>query len=374
MMNPTQPEKSSHSTSGKQGDLYENFETRPGTTEKQKEQGRCAYADLLEVHARWAGGTLLGSHFPKDFKKQGGATLLNQSVKSGHDLAVMAQILRDPRYETFRIFYTQQQRIVHHTAITSRLPGAIYLAEIGQGKQAVDVLIEQTKHQVKADGYWVLHNHPSGNATPSFQDIQLTQLLASSISGFKGHVVINTREYSVIDRDGQVDFVREMNVQTNNDQHTPFRHHELLMAKIRSPQELARIGQALKQHDQFFNLIGVSASNSILSITELPLSVLERSKTLILARLQHFARNSGVNSVFAITSSQTFKHPMLMTACVEGVLRDVVTIEGTNYRSLQEELSFPAVREEISNRLRKTRGFITENNGVIKPKSRGFRL
>ena len=38
-----------------EGDLYENIETRPGTTKKQKETGRGAYKELLEAHARWAG-------------------------------------------------------------------------------------------------------------------------------------------------------------------------------------------------------------------------------------------------------------------------------------------------------------------------------
>jgi len=72
-----------------EGDLYEKIETRPGTTEKQKEAGRGAYTELLEAHARWAGGTLLGSDFPKDFREKGGTTFLNQPIKSGHDLAIM---------------------------------------------------------------------------------------------------------------------------------------------------------------------------------------------------------------------------------------------------------------------------------------------
>lgn len=111
-MNPTQPDRSRLSSEGSQGDPYENVETRPGITEKQKEEGRSAYTDLLEAHARWAGGTLLGSDFPKDFKSQGGTTLLNQSIKSGFDLAVMAQILQDRGYETFSLIYSQQQRII----------------------------------------------------------------------------------------------------------------------------------------------------------------------------------------------------------------------------------------------------------------------
>lgn len=373
-MNTHQPDIHDNSSNSERGDPYENIETRPGTTEKQKETGRCAYADLLEAHARWAGGTLLGSRFPKDFHEQGGTTLLNQQIRSEHDLAVMAQILRDPRFETFRIFYTQQQRIVHHTAITSRLPGAIYLEGIGLGKHNLDILVENTKHQVHADGYWVLHNHPSGRASPSYQDVQLTVYLASSVPDFKGHVVINTNEYSVIDKYGEVDHVHDMGNLAGGYQNNPFKNHELLLEKISSPQDLARLGQALKQRDQFFQLIGVGANNSVLSITELPISSLERSKNLLLARLQNFARNSGVNSVFAITDSHHFKHPVLVVACQAGILRDVLTIDGAKYRSMREETIFPSVRGEISSYYRKPRSFMTENEGIIKSKSRGMRL
>lgn len=93
-VNPSRPDT---------GDLYDNIEIRPNTSEAQKETGRNAYIELLESQARWAGGTILGCHFPKDFKEQGGTTLLNQQIKSAHELAVMAQILRDPRFETLPI-------------------------------------------------------------------------------------------------------------------------------------------------------------------------------------------------------------------------------------------------------------------------------
>jgi len=136
-----------------EGDLYENIETRPGTTEKQKEAGRGAYTELLEAHARWAGGTLLGCDFPKDFREKGGITFLNQPIKSGHDLAIMAQILRDPRYETLRIFYTRMNRIVHHTAVSSRLPGAVYLEKIGHAKHDLGILVEKTRRHVERSRY-----------------------------------------------------------------------------------------------------------------------------------------------------------------------------------------------------------------------------
>ena len=349
-----------------EGDLYENIETRLGTTEKQKEAGRGAYTELLEAHARWAGGTLLGCDFPKDFREEGGTTFLNQSVKSGHDLAIMAQILRDPRYETLRIFYTRMNRIVHHTAVSSRLPGAVYLEKIGHAKHDLGVLVEKTRRHVKADGYWLLHNHPSGNAKPSSQDVRLTEIIASFVPSFKGHVVINTSQYSVIDKDGHVDFVDWMGDQAGGYQNNHYKSHELLLEKIALPEDLAKIGHALKKRDQFFNLIGISATGFVLSLSELPLSVLDRPQNLLLARLQNFARNSGVNTVFAITNSNDYRHPVLSKACEAGILKDVLAIEGFDYRSLREEGLFASIPGEISAIFRKPRAFVNEDGGLGK--------
>lgn len=354
-----------------EGELYENIETRLGTTYKQKEAGRCAYTELLEAHARWAGGTLLGCNFPKDFREKGGTTFLNQSIKSGHDLAVMAQILRDPRYETLRIFYTRMNRIIHHTAVSSRLPGAVYLEKIGHANNDLGILVEKTRCQVKADGYWLLHNHPSGNATPSSHDIRLTEILASTVPGFKSHVVINTSQYSVIDKGGHVDFVNWMGNQAGGYESNHYKIHDLLLEKIASPEDLAKIGHALKKRDQFFNLIGISANGFVMSLSELPISVLNRPQNLLLARLQNFARNSGVNTVFAITNANDYRHPVLSKACEAGILKDVLAVEGSDYRSLREEGLFASIPGEIGTIFRKPRTFVTEDSGLAKSRGRG---
>ena len=191
-MRANQQAISVNSTRPDTGDLYDNIETRPDTSEAQKETGRNAYIELLESQARWAGGAILGCNFPKDFKEQGGTTLLNRQIKSAHELAVMAQILRDPRFETLRIFYTRRDRIIHHTAISSRLPGSVYLEKINGTDHHLGDWVNNTRFKVQADGYWLLHNHPSGNAAVSRQDERFTGQLASLVPGFKGHVIINT--------------------------------------------------------------------------------------------------------------------------------------------------------------------------------------
>ncbi|HRB97109.1 MAG TPA: DNA repair protein RadC, partial [Nitrosomonas sp.] len=177
-------------------------------------------------------------------------------------------------------------------------------------------------------------------------------------------------QYSVIDKDGHVDFVDWMGNQAGGYQNNHYKSHELLLEKIASPEDLAKIGHALKNRDQFFNLIGISATGFVLSLSELPLSVLNRPQNLLLARLQNFARNSGVNTVFAITNANDYRHPVLSKACEVGILKDVLTVEGSDYRSLREEGLFASMPGEISAIFRKPRAFVKEDGGLGKRKSR----
>lgn len=351
------------------GDLYDNIETRPDTSEAQKETGRNAYIELLESQARWAGGAILGCNFPKDFKEQGGTTLLNRQIKSAHELAVMAQILRDPRFETLRIFYTRRNRIIHHTAISSRLPGSVYLEKINGTDHHLGDWVNNTRFKVQAKSYWLLHNHPSGRAAASRQDERLTAQLASLVPGFKGHIIINTNQYSVIDRKLEVSFFDWMGSQAGGYQNDAYKQHDYLLENIAMPDDLARIGMALKHNDQYFSLIGTNATGAVQSISELPVSILKRSPRILLARLQKFTRNSGVSSVFVITSDKHFNHPLLLKACEMGILRDVIGIsanhENSDYRSLREIIVIATgISDEISALYRKDRALITEDNNL----------
>lgn len=357
------------------GDLYDSIKTRSNISEAQKETGGNAYIELLESQARWAGGAILGCNFPKDFKEQGGTTLLNRQIKSAHELAVMAQILRDPRFETLRIFYTRKTRIIHHTAISSRLPGAVYLEKINGTDNHLGDWVNNTRFKVQADGYWLLHNHPSGNATASRQDEQFTAQLASLVPGFKGHVIINTNQYSVINRKFEVSFFNWMGAQAGGYQDDAYKHHDYLLENIATPDDLARIGMALKQKYQYFSLIGTNATGAVQSISELPVSILDRAPKILLARLQKFTRNSGVCSVFVVTPNKHFNHLVLLKACETGILRDVIGInannDNDNYRSLRIESVIAAdFGHEISATFRKSRALITEDDNLNAHKSK----
>ena len=215
----------------------------------------------------------------------------------------------------------------------------------------------------------------SRNATASRHDEQYTAQLASLVPGFKGHVIINTNQYSVINRKLEVNFINWMGIQAGGYQDDAHKQHDYLLENIATPDDLARIGMALKHKDQYFNLIGTNATGTVQSISELPVSILERSLKILLTRLQRFTRNSGVSSVFVITPDKHFNHPVFLKACEMGILRDVIGIsanhENSDYRSLRERAFIATgTSDEISTLYRKDRALITEDDNLHDLKSK----
>lgn len=160
-----------------------------------------------------------------------------------------------------------------------------------------------------------------------------------------------------------------MGSQAGGYQNVAYKQHDYLLENIATPDDLARIGMALKHKEQYFSLIGANATGAVQSISELPVSILERSPRILLARLQKFTRNSGVSSVFVITSENYFNHPVLMKACETGVLRDVIGIstnhKNSDYRSLREKIVIATgISDEISALYRKDRALITADDNL----------
>lgn len=176
---------------------YAHLPTRPATRPEQRQAGRDALAALKRRldQLRAVGGpaaTLLGSRLYADFQAAGQAQLVGQVVREPGDLAALAQVYRDPRFETFRIVYVRQNRIVGEAAYSSRLPGAVAFPPTIWGDVATDV------KRFRADGYYVLHNHPSGHPQPSAADLYATRKLAQEVPGMRQHLVLDHHSYAVI--------------------------------------------------------------------------------------------------------------------------------------------------------------------------------
>ncbi len=324
---------------------YEKIQQRPSTTEKQREQGQLAFRDFERHFNRRTGGRIVASSIPKDFKEKGGSTLIGQKVASAGDLAVAAQTLRDPRFETFRVVYVKDGKVIHHSGITSRMPGSVQVIIAKDGEKMGDAwkrytdTINGTMKKTGAQGYYLLHNHPSGNSDPSEADISFTRKVQKDAPGMIAHVVINSNEYSVLG--GEHSLIpettkKELTGGYTNGASIP---HNALKIKITRDDQIAEIGKLVEQKEGFFTAIGLNAKLEVVSIAEVPMSVMDKSEMFQLSVLRSFARNSGATSVSVVTDKKDMKR--FNAAAFEEVLVNVVSTEGeVNFLSSGEQRLF----------------------------------
>jgi len=287
-----------------------------------------------------------------EFKDKGFIDFRGQTVREGpeglRDLAVIGQIARDPRYETFRYFYTKGDTIVGSEAFSSRLPGATNIHEGvqrqpagGFGMAEVDLEIarrrtDQAKsfagmrrrmERLGADGYYVMHNHPSGRAEPSREDLNTTEYLASKVPGFKGHVVIDSGEYARIvlsDRGHAVATVERLDAQRLD---APKAEDPLLRRvgtqKILSAEDLAQIGRNLKTPENYVSLVHGDASGAVRAVQEMPVNLFMRE-----TEAQNFIRGQqrafGASSTFAVFKPTGMTLDQARQYIRQGVLTDAI--------------------------------------------------
>lgn len=314
------------------GDPYETIETRPDTTEAQRQRGRSALAALAARISAFAArsdrgsASLLGSGLMESFTSTGGARLVGQVVKSPFDLAVLAQVFRDPRFETFRVFYVKGDEIVGQTAYSSRLPAAVILP------QNLDADIRRDREAFDADGYFVLHNHPSGKANPSPSDENLTRFIAGNAEGFRGHVVIDHNEYAVLNREGRGTVISAPELANIDFHSAPELQHTLLGTRIGSPRDLATIGKALQLEGGYATVILTRRQGQVQLLMDLPAALLEDQSKLGKARvkavLRRMARAAGAGGNRFLVVPNARDRKRLEHLVENGIFTDVVTQDG----------------------------------------------
>lgn len=322
-----------------QVDAYDNLETRPGTTEAQREAGRSALQDLFrQLNARYRrtgrlsedgpGISLLGAAIYKDFKEGKPNQLIGQTVRTPHDLAALAQVYRDPRFETFRFILTKDGAVVGEQAITSRLPAAVALGSDFTSE------LKTAMESYGADGYYMLHNHPSGVSDPSQADLATTRKVAREVEGFQSHVVINFNQFDAIDAEGNTVKTRDDNLGSLDLWSNPEKPNDFLGFKVTSPEHVVGIAKHLQNSPDRVVYVGTTARGKVALLTSLPsrlvtnLSANRLRRREALATLRRLQRASGTGGYsFLVTSNST--DAVAMSKLIDqGVVRDIVTPDG----------------------------------------------
>ena len=251
----------------------------------------------------------------RDFKKHGVLDILgaNAEMKNGtitphgwNQLSTALQIYRDKRFETFRyLFVSPEGKIQDQLAVCSQLPGKALANLPGEN------LLEQVIAHAENTGTKVVlvHNHPSGNTTPSVDDILMTEKTEAAFTRsdgkclLAGHIILDHDSYSLYQKGG----AWHAQMLSPRDIHDP-------MLKTRNPMEgitvssseaLELVAQAVNSHDSWKEegwvpVVFTNSRSQISAVKMYPEYFLAQNNALLLHQLQETARQAGAVMAFPI--------------------------------------------------------------------------
>jgi hypothetical protein len=263
------------------------------------------------------------------------------------EAVVLARLFRDPRWEIFRWVFTREGKVVGTYALTARRPNMVHPLQEGE----TTATIRERMRRLGADGFWMVHNHPSGEATPSPEDQRVTRMVAASISGFQGHIVIDHGEWADIDKDGHASMHTDWRLLRRTD---PLRQpaqagFEALQAKPKDftthPQIRGRFVDSVDKAATVLSemALGDEGITVLLVNTKMRAVALLHVQTRgpyeeLVTQLQRAALESGARFGFGYSSQPDPMLPMLVS---RGVLEDGFTPGWASMRELAaEEQSF----------------------------------
>ena len=187
-------------------------------------------------------GKIYGLGITRKLVNDGAVSLVGQKAESAADIAEIAQVLRHHGYEKFHYVYTDDAgNVKFHETVTARLPAnaPIFMPnDVYSGRNSREYLenaqkrIAANMNRFGATKFYFIHNHPSGDPTPSREDFNITQALIGGedtviANAFGGHVILDHNIYSVIDKTG-TPILRELKNSYQADYSVPEKPHDVL--------------------------------------------------------------------------------------------------------------------------------------------------
>lgn len=269
---------------------------------------------------------------------EGYVDLSNSSIKKKKDLVNVCNIFRDARYETFRIFYMKNDKIVGQEAITSRIPNAVIVfpKEKNSGSNPAKAY-EKMNNRMKrlgADGYYLAHNHSSESAKPSQQDMEITRNFVANVEGFLGHIVLgNSDRYSIIEENSRglilMPKEKSLNKNTLTDMQEKMKENTLYDIKISSREDLVALLKQIQNEKEYSTAILTNGKGNIRMILDIPNKMFNQDEKNLNGFFKNLARNSGSTRVFIGTQNRETYNKVLEHQKY-GTIKDLIYIDNKN--------------------------------------------
>lgn len=247
-------------------------------------------------------------------EEDGVVDLIGASIDDLQDVAIRAQILRDGRFETLRLFLVDKDGIIVDVInLSSRLPGSA-AAWPTPRDEWFKTLKDKMTH-LGATQYYIMHNHPVGPPSAGKADTNIIGQYADGVEGFAGSMIIDDRTYAYLEagkrrhnwtwRKGTVKHLTEMVVPPQPNMKEGYVIHG---AHLRGPRDLARllveekIGKDIKP-DQMV-IFAVDSMDRVRAWLPMRTDVLLDRRNFA-DRMRGLQRQTGANKIFIFADNIT---------------------------------------------------------------------
>lgn len=253
----------------------------------------------------------IGESIVGRYKAEGGIRYIGEKVETPEKLAALMQAYRNPLFETMRFMYIKEGKVIDAESYSSHLPN--YAVLPFKGEECAEHINGRIR-ELDADGYYLVHNHPSGDPQPSIVDRQLTYQIAQHTLGYLGHIITNHVRYALLDRDAEYE-IHQLDIEADDPFQKATIEHPLLGERIATPYELARVGRSLQDEGQngVSAMIYLTSKGEIRKIQEISNEIFTEAE--FTGWLREEMRSVGAGYTCCVTSSmeiyETHAEPLI---------------------------------------------------------------
>ena len=288
-------------------------------------------------------------------KKRGYINLNHRLVNTKDDLVEIAEIFRSTQYETFRLIYMKENQIVGYESISSRVPNYVNVFERNkQGRVNTERCVYKVLNRMNrlgADSYYMVHNHISGEAKASNEDLKTTAFFIKYIKGFLGHLIINNENYSWIYYDEKentvkVDKQMPINIGKANKMRKVLNEKSIYDIKILSRDDLVSVLNTIKNTPDYSIAILTDSKGQIRMILDIPNNFFNMQEEQLKGYFKNLARMSGASRVFFGTNdNETYKKALKHQ--MNGTFKDCICYKNEDNKIYVYEKSDLEIKSEL---------------------------
>lgn len=288
-------------------------------------------------------------------KKRGYINLNHRLVNTKDDLVEIAEIFRSTQYETFRLIYMKENKIAGYESISSRVPNYVNIFERNkQGRVNTERCVYKIlsrMNRLGADSYYMVHNHISGEAKASNEDLRTTAFFIKYIKGFLGHLIINNENYSWIYYDEKENTVKAdkqmpINIRKANKMRKVLNEKSIYDVKILSRDDLVSVLNTIKNTPDYSISILTDSKGQIRMVLDIPNNFFNMQEEQLKGYFKNLARMSGASRVFFGTNdNETYKKALKHQ--MNGTFKDCICYKNENNKIYVYEKSDLEVKSEL---------------------------